>query len=44
MGDWGVKKCGRWEIGGKKMWEVGDWCIKCGRFEDVKCRRLDCGV
>ena len=20
----GVKKCGRWEIGGKKMWEVGD--------------------
>ena len=41
----GVKKCGRWEIGGKKMWEVGDgkimwevgdWCIKCGR--------LDCGV
>ena len=20
----GVKNCGRWEIGGKKMWEVGD--------------------
>ena len=38
----GVKKCGRWEIGGKKMWEVGDgktmwevgdWCIKCGRCD-----------
>ena len=26
-GRFGVKKCGRWEIGGKKMWEVGDWCI-----------------
>ena len=33
---------GRWEIGGQKlwevgdektMWEVGDWCIKCGRCD-----------
>ena len=24
----GVKNCGRWEIGGKKMWEVGDWGSK----------------
>ena len=38
----GVKKCERWEIGGTKMWEVGDgktmwevgdWCIKCGRCD-----------
>ena len=38
----GVKKCGRWEIWGKKkwevgdgktMWEVGDGCIKCGRYD-----------
>ena len=25
VGDLGVKKCGRWEIGGQKLWEVGDW-------------------
>ena len=24
----GVKKCGRWEIGGQKLWEVGDWGSK----------------
>ena len=34
MGDWGskivgggrlgAKNCGRWEIGGQKLWEVGD--------------------
>ena len=24
----GVKNCGRWEIGGKKLWEVGDWGSK----------------
>ena len=38
MGDWGskivgggrlgVKNCGRWEIGGQKLWEVGDWGSK----------------
>ena len=37
-------KCGRWEIGGPKLWEVGDWGSKfvgggrlgvkiCGRWE-----------
>ena len=20
-----LKNCGRWEIGGQNMWEVGDW-------------------
>ena len=38
----GVKKCGKWEIVGKKMWEVGDgktmwevgdWGIKYGRCD-----------
>ena len=24
----GVKNCGRWEIGGQKLWEVGDWGLK----------------
>ena len=28
----GVKNCGMWEIGGKKMWDVGDWG-KCGMWE-----------
>ena len=39
-------KCGRWEIGGPKLWEVGDWVSKfvggwrlgvkiCGRWEIV---------
>ena len=24
----GIKNCGRWEIGGQKLWEVGDWGSK----------------
>ena len=27
-GGLGVKNCGRWEIGGQKLWEVGDWGSK----------------